>query len=86
MALHDSYAAEMGLKSDTSSESWLEEESDASSEMRLVESDNLIVETDSEVSLFQDEEEVVVPETQETVAVIVSETQETVAGIVPETQ
>jgi hypothetical protein len=85
-ALRESYATEMGLKSDTSSENRLEEKSDASSETRLVESDNLIVDTHSGVSLFQNEEEVVVPETQKKVAVIVPETQETVAVIVPETQ
>jgi hypothetical protein len=79
----DSHAAEMGLASDTSSETRLEEESDASLETKLEESDNLIVETGSKVSLFQDEEEVVVPETQETVAVIVPETQETVVDLLP---
>jgi hypothetical protein len=83
MSLRDSHAAEMGLEPDTSSENRLEEESDAISEMRVVESDNLIAETDSEVSLFQDEEEVVVPETQETVSVIVPETKETIVELLP---
>jgi hypothetical protein len=54
----------------------VEEISDTSSETRLQEEDNFIVEIDA--PLFAEEEELMLPETEENVFVVVSKTQETV--------